>query len=138
MEPIHFKEANTIIAEDQPEYIPLPAHQMKDTRGQVITCLKATWEERLQFLLTGKLWVSQLTFGDPYSPLFLSVFRHDMFITLKRFVFTFDRRGLCVKMFGYGVAITTKKPNHNPVINHKSFLGLYYTWMQPSDIDKIK
>ena len=66
MEPIKFKEANVVYAEDQPEYLPLPVH--KTFSGEVTSCWKLTLKERLKVLLTGKFWLSQMTFNQPLQP----------------------------------------------------------------------
>jgi len=70
MEPIQFKEVNTVFAKDQPEYLPLPAY----TDGnRVISCWYLTWKERLRVLFTGKLWLHQLTFAQKLQPQLLQV-----------------------------------------------------------------
>jgi len=65
MKPIHFPEVTTIFAENQPPYIPLPAFA---DGQQVISCWQLTWRERIRMLLSGKLWLAQLTFGRPLQP----------------------------------------------------------------------
>ena len=66
MKPITFPEHNCVYAKDQPEYLPLPAHQTED--GMVITCWALTWRERLRILLTGRIWLSVLTFNKLLQP----------------------------------------------------------------------
>jgi len=66
MKPTKFYGANCTFAENQPEYLPLPAHKTKD--GTVISCWKLTWMERLAILITGRLWISVLTFNKPLQP----------------------------------------------------------------------
>ena len=66
MEPIRFPEQNTVFAEDQPEYLPLPAFRGED--GQVISCWRPSIRERLKLLFTGRLWMRQLTFGQALQP----------------------------------------------------------------------
>ncbi len=66
MKLIEFKEQNVIIAKDQPEYLPMPAHITQD--GRVICLWQLTWKERLTLLLKGKLWHTVLTFGRPMQP----------------------------------------------------------------------
>jgi len=66
MKPIKFKEANATFAENQPEYLPLPAHRAKD--GQVISCWQLTISERLKLLFSGKIWLRQLTFNQLLQP----------------------------------------------------------------------
>lgn len=55
MKPIKFKEQNTVFAEDQPKYLPLPVHKTKD--GQIISCWKLSLLERLKICISGKLWL---------------------------------------------------------------------------------
>ena len=69
MKPVAFKEQNTVFAENQPEYIPLPAY--RDEIGEVISCWELTWKERLYLFYTGRLWVRILTFNKPLQPMVL-------------------------------------------------------------------
>lgn len=71
MEPVAFEGHNVILGKDQPEYRPLPAFHSPD--GQVITCWRLTGEELMQVLQTGRIWMSQFTFGRPFQPVSLSV-----------------------------------------------------------------
>jgi len=67
MKPIKFPEMNCTYAENQAEYLPLPAY--KDDKGEVISCWQLTIKERIKLLFTGKLWLSCLTFNKPLQPL---------------------------------------------------------------------
>lgn len=71
MKPVDFPEQNSIFAKDQPEYQPLPACRTSD--GQVISCWALTWRERFKLLFTGRMWLSQLTFGARLQPQLPSV-----------------------------------------------------------------
>lgn len=71
MKPIKFKEANVTFAENQPEYLPLPAFRSAD--GLVITCWRLSWMERIKLLMTGRLWLLNLTFNQPLQPVMLQV-----------------------------------------------------------------
>lgn len=71
MKPIEFDEQTIIIAKDQPEYLPLPAHQFNDDKGTIAFCWKMTWRERIKILITGKLWHQVLTFNQPLQPHFI-------------------------------------------------------------------
>lgn len=66
MQPVRFEGHNTVFAEDQPEYIPLPAYRGED--GQVISCWQLSWKERLRIVLTGKVWLRTLTYNQPLQP----------------------------------------------------------------------
>ncbi len=73
MEPIKFKEQNCTFAEDQPQYRPLPAFKDPGEQGQVISCWKLSFKERMTILFTGKMWMSLMMFGNPLTPSILSV-----------------------------------------------------------------
>lgn len=77
MSPIKFKEQNVTYAENQPEYLPLPAHRTPE--GEVIFCQQLTLRERFKILWTGKMWVSLLTFNQPLTPSFFTVNKSDLF-----------------------------------------------------------
>ena len=68
MTPIGFPEQNAVLAKDQPQYLPLPVHRELTLPGTVISCWRLTLRERLQVLFTGRLWLSQLTYGSPLQP----------------------------------------------------------------------
>lgn len=72
MVPVRFPEANVTFAENQPEYQPLPAFRNPGGHGEVISCWKLSWRERLRLLITGRLWCSLLMFGQPLTPSFFT------------------------------------------------------------------
>lgn len=59
----------TVLAKDQPQYQPLPVAMVQRDAGAA--CL-SRWildpVERWQVLLTGEIWLEQLTFGHPLQP----------------------------------------------------------------------
>lgn len=65
MTPIKFEESNVVIAEDQPEYLPLPAYVDDE---ETITCWQLTWKERFKIFFTGILWFRQMNFGRSLQP----------------------------------------------------------------------
>lgn len=69
MKPIEFSQQNVVFAKDQPEYLPLPAYSRD---GEVTSCWGMTWRERLRALLTGRVYLTLLTFGQPLQPQILS------------------------------------------------------------------
>ena len=74
MKPIEFEEANTVFAEDQAEYMSLVAFiSPDDSYGRVFSCWKGTWKERVHFLLTGKMWLTLVTFKKLLQPSLLQV-----------------------------------------------------------------
>jgi hypothetical protein len=69
MEPIKFKEQNVTYAENQKEYLPLPAY--RDESGRVVTCWKLSPEELEEVSETGVIWLDMLTFNQPLQPVML-------------------------------------------------------------------
>lgn len=66
MRVVEFPEQTVVIAKDQPQYNPLPAHR---TEGGIVTCCwKLEWKERIKLLFSGRLWHSILTFNHPLQP----------------------------------------------------------------------
>lgn len=78
MKPISFPEQTCIIAENQKEYIPLPAH-CDAKQGTVSCCWKLSFKERIKLLFTGRLWHQIYTFNKPLQPIYLSVNKYDIF-----------------------------------------------------------
>jgi hypothetical protein len=77
MKPVKFKESNVTFAENQPEYLPLPAFINKSDHGEVVTCWNLSFRERLRVLFNGKIWLSMLSFNKPLTPSFLSTKKSD-------------------------------------------------------------
>lgn len=75
MKPIEFPEQNIVFAKNQKEYLPLPAYMANDEKGTAVTCWQLTWRERIKILFTGKLWWTQLTFGQKLQSQLPSVFK---------------------------------------------------------------
>lgn len=73
MKLIQFPEQTTIIAKDQPQYLPLPAHRHNDKSGRITCCWELTWKERFKLLFSGIIWHDVLTFNHPLQPQLLSV-----------------------------------------------------------------
>jgi len=79
MKPIEFPEQNVVFAENQPEYLPLPAYKEDSPEGQVISCWKLSFRERLIVLFRGHLWVSLMSFNKPLTPSYFTVRKSDIF-----------------------------------------------------------
>jgi len=79
MKPIDFEHRNVIFAENQPEYMSLPALKLDTHEGEVISCWDLSFKERLKILFTGKVWMSLMMFGKPVTPSFLSVNRKEVY-----------------------------------------------------------
>lgn len=56
-------------AKDQPEYLPLPVLRVHGPEGRVVSRWRLSWRERLIILLTGDLYLSQLTFNSKLQPI---------------------------------------------------------------------
>lgn len=73
---IDFPEAHIVIAENQPEYLPMPAYEWD---GRTITCCwNLSFYERLRVLFTGRIWHSVWTFGKSLQPQQLQVTKPEM------------------------------------------------------------
>lgn len=70
MTPIKFKEHNVVLAEDQPEYQPLPVHVIRQGQWPMTSCWKLTWRERIAVLFGKPLYIQQLTFGSALQPVY--------------------------------------------------------------------
>ena len=79
MKPIKFKHQNTVFAEDQPEYNPLPALKIAGYKGETISCWKLSFKERIKVLFFGRVWMSLSMFGRPLTPSYLCVNRKEVF-----------------------------------------------------------
>ena len=66
MKILEFPEQTTVIAKNQPPYLPLPAHRTKD--GEVTSCWGLSLKERFRLLLSGKIYFTLLTFNEKIQP----------------------------------------------------------------------
>lgn len=73
MEAVKFEGHNAVIAEDQPQYIPLPVRHDPSAEGSPMTCcFKLSPEEIQEIIDTGTIWHVQWTFGQPFQPIRMS------------------------------------------------------------------
>lgn len=79
MKPIEFKDQNAIYAKDQPEYMPLPVLKIEGPEGNVISCWKLSFKERVKVFFTGKVWLNLMSFNKPLTPSYMSVNRKDVY-----------------------------------------------------------
>jgi hypothetical protein len=70
MKPSKFHGSNITFAENQPEYLPLPAYRTSD--GTVTTAWKMSLWERVKVLFTGTIYLQMLTFNHPLQPVLLT------------------------------------------------------------------
>ena len=82
MKPIKFKDQNITFAENQPEYQPLPALRLETKEGEVISCWKMSFKERIKILFLGKIWLSIYTFNKPLMPSYLTTNRKEVYSLL--------------------------------------------------------
>lgn len=76
---IEFPEQDVVIAKDQPQYHPLPAHRFKgDRQGRIACCWKLTWKDRVKILWSGVIWHQILTFNQPLQPQLLTAEKPEM------------------------------------------------------------
>jgi hypothetical protein len=69
MKPVRFPEQNLVLAEDQPEYQPLPIHLDGSPYYTATSCWQLTWWEVAKLLFGGrKIWWQQMTFGRNLQP----------------------------------------------------------------------
>lgn len=85
MEFIEFPESNTVIAKDQPEYRPVPAHVLVDEKGNrppegtIVALMQFTPEELAEIQKNGQLWISIWTFKNPMHPILITPFKKDIY-----------------------------------------------------------
>ena len=79
MKPIEFKHQNIVFANDQPEYMPLPALKIESEQGEVISCWRLSFKERVKVLFSGKVWLSLMSFNKPLTPSYMSVNRKEVY-----------------------------------------------------------
>ncbi len=73
MTAVNFPEATQMLAEDQPQYETLPIHVSNTPERECTACFQLSDTELAEIARTGKLWLTQLTFGNAYAPIRMSV-----------------------------------------------------------------
>jgi len=79
MKPVEFKHQNIVFAKDQPEYQPLPALRIDSPTGEVVSCWKLSFKERIKVLVFGRVWMSLMSFNKPLTPSYLAVNRKEVY-----------------------------------------------------------
>ncbi|MFI5404874.1 MAG: hypothetical protein ACHQ1D_00025 [Nitrososphaerales archaeon] len=79
MKPIYFTGHNTFYAKDQP----LPVFKNDSEQGEVISCWKLSFKERIKIFFTGKLWISMMTFNKPLTQIYPTTNIEDVFVIKK-------------------------------------------------------
>jgi hypothetical protein len=75
MIPVHFPQANHILAMNQDDYEPLAVYRHEDAHGRVSFCMRLSPLEIEEVSRTRTLWIQQLTFGNSFQPIALSSVR---------------------------------------------------------------
>lgn len=78
MKPIKFPGHNIVLAEDQPEYQPLPVHRQGNAEGKCVYVWELTDEEIETLKQTKKLYLKQLTFNQLFQPILPTVHQADV------------------------------------------------------------
>jgi hypothetical protein len=77
MIPVKFPESNATLASTQDEYEPLPVYVFPGLDRRMAFCCRLSDAEVDQIVATRTLWLQQLTFGNPFQPILLSVEKPD-------------------------------------------------------------
>lgn len=76
---VEFPEQTIVIAKNQKQYRPLPAHiHPKDNKGTVTCCWELSLLDRVKLLFTGRLWHQILTFKSALQPQLLLTKKPEM------------------------------------------------------------
>jgi hypothetical protein len=78
MTPIEFDGHTHVLAKDQPQYMPLPAHVSFGDTGRLTCCWQLTWRERWNLIWSGVIWHQILTFHSPLQPQLLLTKKPDL------------------------------------------------------------
>lgn len=81
MKPKNFPEANVNFAKNQPEYLQLPAFKNDSQEGEVVSCWKLSFRERMRVLVKGEIWVSMMSFNKPLTPSLITTKKEDVLIS---------------------------------------------------------
>lgn len=66
---VEFPEQTVVMAKDQPDYCPMPAHMVRgEAQGTVTCCWKLSWRERFKVFFGGVIWHQIMTFQKPLQP----------------------------------------------------------------------
>ncbi len=110
MNPIKFKECNTLYAKDQPRYKNFPLYRTENDEGRVIGCWYLSFRERIRILFTGRIWHSMLTFHEPLQPQRLTTRKRDLIASLICIVFVLLMAGCASVNTNTNTNTNTKTP----------------------------
>ena len=77
MKATEFPEVNLRIAENQEEYVTLPAYHNKE-EGSITFCFKLNEDEVNRIKATDEIWFKVLTFNRPMQPIMLSTNKEEL------------------------------------------------------------
>lgn len=78
MKAIPFNEMNTEVAQDQSQYITLPALVDDGAEGCVISCWRLNWWERIRMIFTGRIWVGLHMYGEDVTPIWMTTYKDEL------------------------------------------------------------
>lgn len=79
MKPIEFPEQNIIATSNDENVKPLPIHISEATMS-AISCWEVTDEDIERMKSTHKIYLSQMTFGGPIQPVYITSDKSELFI----------------------------------------------------------
>ena len=79
MKPTKFKHQNIVFGKGQKEYQQLPALKIDTPEGNVITCWKLTFWDRIRVLFLGRVWLNLMSFNNVVTPSYMSTDRKDLY-----------------------------------------------------------
>ena len=81
--PIKFEQQNVVFAENQEEYLPLPARVYRNEVGEVVSCWEFT-DEEIELIIKNKcVYISSMTFNQPLQPLRVTAKSEEVLIERK-------------------------------------------------------
>ena len=70
---VKFSQQTHTLAENQPEYTPLPVHiDQTDQNVPMTCCFELSDEEIAEIVATKRIWHTQLTFGNAFQPIMMT------------------------------------------------------------------
>lgn len=69
MRAIEFPQHTDVLAKDQPEYQPLPVHIGPSPNYEMTACFELTPDEIAEIVYSGRIFITQITFGGKLQPI---------------------------------------------------------------------
>lgn len=81
MTPVKFDGYNAELAKDQPQFQTLPVFiDTTIVEKPMISCWQLSCKERFKLFFTGRLWLSQFTYGNKFQPILPTVNESDVLV----------------------------------------------------------